>query len=112
MKKITMVLILIIFGALLFAQASNDNQRLEGTWQMKFNGGMVIWTFNSNGTFAFTYRFPVDDVNWFDDSGNGNYFINGSKLVIILDSNTTVYDFIISPDNKILIFSGMTLEKQ
>ena len=85
----------------LYAQSTNDAQRIIGTWKAYNMVLDLIVTFNSNGTFS-----------W--NNSNGRYFINSGK--IFLDSHNA-WDYYLSSDGKILFLNlpggnGIWLDKQ
>ena len=102
MKKL---LVFFIIGFMFFgscsaqnvnAQTSNDSQRIVGTWRGSDNDGdSYTFTFNSDGTYVRTGY----------GSGNGNYFISGSKLIFSSGRGATVTDYYFASNGSIIVFS-------
>ena len=96
MKKnrfLSVFILLLIVSANCFAQSSNNEQRLIGTWIDLSDDTIVV--FSSDGI-----------VNWFGT--NYKYGVAGNKLAIIFTGFgefTMVYDYVISSDGRTLILS-------
>jgi len=108
MKNWKVVVFVVVFGIALFgcngngsggvyAQSSNNEQRLIGTWVNINNNNSTI-VFNSNGT-----------ITW--DTTDYKYGAAANKLVLYSSNNSNnysneYYDFFISTDGKMLIIIG------
>jgi hypothetical protein len=92
-----------VISAGMYAQSSNNEQRIVGTWSGNSHltsiyggdGGSVTWVFNSNGTGK-------------TDNSSFKYGISPDKLIIVFDavdlfSLPTVYDYFFSPDGTLFL---------
>jgi len=123
MKK---AIVILIFGTMFFgacsaqnvsAQTTNDAQRIIGTWKhneiVSYNIGehtaTRTYTFNSNGTYE--YSFVSTHPQVIDTRNSGNYFINGSKLIITSNSfSARLNDFYLSSNGRILFIGNINNE--
>ena len=82
----------------LFAQSSNDAQRIVGTWS---TSGGSVFTFNANGTYTSSGEY---------DLGNGNYMVINSKLITRSGNSDRagMRDYFLSADGRILVVSYST----
>jgi len=89
-KKVLFFLFFVLTVGVCFAQSATNERRIIGTW-VDNNG--QSWVFNANGTL--TYK------------GVGLKFGATSTQLAILEDNSSlaVYEFTISSDGNILIFS-------
>jgi hypothetical protein len=89
----------------MYAQSSNNEQRIVGTWSgyslhtsvYGGDGGDVTWVFNSNGT-----------GRGGDNNSSFRYGISSDKLIIVFDERNlfslpTVYDYFFSPDGMLFL---------
>ena len=74
--------------------ASNNEQRLVGTWIAENDSS--TWVFNSDKTGTTTIR----RINY-------KYGATDNKIVIFFDNNPAVADYSISSDSRTLILSGL-----
>jgi len=88
------VVMLLVLACNVFAQNTNNQQRIIGTW---IDSEGKSWVFNANGTCIF-------------DGVNSRYFVNDSKL-IVRDSYSSIMDIIISSDGRILVIFGLYNER-
>jgi hypothetical protein len=97
LKKIGFCLMFFILITILcFAQSNNDEQRIVGTWSGTFRNTNIAYTFNSNGTVTYRLGSTVS---------NGNYFINGIKMIIRLGSEAMIFEYYLSPNGRVLVFA-------
>ena len=87
-----MVIIFVTSG--LYAQSTNNGQRLVGTWIYDEDGS--IWTFNSDGTL---YAKSGSETM----SGYWGVSVN-NRIILITDGSSTLCEFFLSPDDRTLIF--------
>ena len=91
-RKALFFLLFILVSISLFAQSSNNEQRLVGTWVCDLNG--LRWIFNSNSTFS--GNISGEDIS-------GKYAAVGDKIVLVIRDYSIGGDFRISNDNITLI---------
>jgi len=96
MRKMTiLIVLLLVFNGLCFAQSTGNETRIIGSWQ-SFQISGETWVFNNNGTMTMA-------------GSTCRYLITGSKLAIsYTESGTTIflfYDYQISTDGKTLVIS-------
>jgi len=80
----------------LYAQSSNDAQRIVGTWSTE--DGTTTITFNANGTVTTTGNRVV---------ANGDYMVANSKLITHSRGSdyAEIRDYFISANGRILVIS-------
>jgi hypothetical protein len=105
-KVFFVVVFCVIISVEMYAQSSNNEQRIVGTWSGNSlhtggDGGAVTWIFNSNGT----------GKGGFDDSSfrSFRYGISSDKLIIVFDERSlfslpAVYDYFFSPDGTLFLY--------
>jgi len=105
---IALVLFAICAVNVVFAQSSNNEQRIIGKWK----GGYELWgiyggdessdnnlVFNSDGTGTF-------------ENKKFRYGMSSSKLIIYYEKfNSSVYDYLFSPDGKTLYLYTLEFER-
>jgi hypothetical protein len=104
-KMFFVVFFCVGISAGMYAQSSNNGQRIVGTWSGNSHhtgiyggdGGPVTWVFNSNGTG----KGGLDNASF-------KYGISSDKLIIVFDerglfSLPTVYDYFFSPDGTLFL---------
>ena len=81
----------------LFAQSTNDTQRIIGTWSIE--GGGITFTFSANGSCT------ASGAHLFNNF-EGNYMLNNSRLILRNsgERNASIRDYYISADGRILVF--------
>jgi hypothetical protein len=100
MKKfaVFVVLAMVLIGSCAAQSASNDAQRLVGTWVTEGSNPVTL-VLNANGKGT-----------W---SGQNTYWgvsISGELIITIHSSNGFTY--FLSPDSKIMIYSGLVFIKK
>jgi len=94
-KTAILIILLLAYNGLCFAQSTGNETRIIGSWQSFPNSGET-WVFNNNGTMTMA-------------GSAGRYLITGSKLAISISESGVslfwVYDYQISTDGKTLVLS-------
>ena len=87
-------------SSVLFAQATNDTQRIVGTWTDPTNE--IVFIFNANGTYSVTVAKsnPPEKIN-------GDFILNASKLILHSSGNriASIHDYYFSTNGNILVFN-------
>jgi hypothetical protein len=95
-NKLALSLGVLLFFSLLpcYAQSSNNEQRIVGTW-----AGVDRYT-DSLGTLVFNYNGTVTGYI------TGRYFFSNSKLLIRTNDSIQEISYYFSSDGRILVLSG------
>ena len=88
-KTVFLIILLLVFNGLVFAQSTGNENRIIGSWQSIQNSS-EIWVFNNNGTMT------MEGIAC-------RYAITNSQLAIYIDRDLFVYDYSISTDGRTLI---------
>jgi len=90
-KTAILIVLLLAYNGLCFAQSTGNENRIIGSWQLISDG--EIWVFSNNGTMTMATRTPV------------RYGITGTKLAIDEGGGVMLYDYSIPTDGRTLIVS-------
>jgi hypothetical protein len=87
-----------VLGLTLFAQSSDDAQRIIGIW--KADGRDIFFTINSNGTYMVS-------GTGLQRQDTGKYTLSDSKLIFLGNSGgeANISDYYLSTDGHILVFT-------
>ena len=91
-KTAILIVMLLVFNGLCFAQSTGNENRIIGSWQQVFTDSPETWVFNNNGTMTMA-------------GTSTRYGITGTKIAIYMDGDTVIYDYSISTDGRTLILS-------
>jgi len=90
-KTAILIVLLLVFNGLCFAQSTGNENRIIGSWQSIDSA--EIWVFSNNGTMTMAGGTP------------DKYGITGTKLACFRDGSLMIYDYSISTDGRTLIVS-------
>jgi len=91
-KTAILIVLLLVFNGLCFAQSTGNETRIIGSWQSVKDS--EIWVFNNNGTMT-------------GGGETGRYGIAGTKIAFYFTDGggILVYDYSFSTDGKTLILT-------
>ena len=91
-KTAILIVILLVFNGLCFAQSTGNENRIIGSWQQVFTDSPETWVFNNNGMMTMA-------------GTSTRYGITGTKIAIYMDGDTVIFDYSISTDGRTLIIT-------